>query len=188
VPLGITLVANAVYWPRRMLRANLETRASLYALAGRGAPPLRITSLPALADEAALRTGLSAGRNAPVVDGLLRLGRSPVEERRRTALFIPQTERRYWDILTRPGACTFDPHVAPALAGMAMIDGMPASTCELTPYYGVGAYTPRGGPQLPVDTLPATLCAKARASGLSRVLSIHFDEQGRMSSTPAKCS
>jgi hypothetical protein len=107
-------------------------------------------------------------------------------ERRRTALFIPQSELRYWDVLTRPGACSFSSFVAPALSGMAMIDGMPPFGCKLSPFYGLGQYTPRRRLQSEADAW--NLCRIARASGLMRVMILHFDSAGAMTARLADCS
>ncbi|MGH9418532.1 MAG: hypothetical protein ACRD3J_01050 [Thermoanaerobaculia bacterium] len=107
--------------------------------------------------------------------------------RRRTGLFIPQTETAYWQVLTRPGDCSFSSFVAPALSTMAMIDGMPPYKCNLSPFYGLGQYTPRRELQSAAAASPALLCATATNSELDRVMVLHFDERGAMTSNTVDC-
>ena len=115
------------------------------------------------------------------------MARLPRGEKERTALFIPQTETRYWTLLQRPGACSFSGHVAPTITGIAAIDGMPPYGCTLSRYYGLGLFAARSRPQLPADTLPAALCARAARSGLSRVMTVHFDSTGRATRRVDEC-
>jgi hypothetical protein len=125
-------------------------------------------------------------RNFVVADELRRLSALPDSVRRRTALFIPQDQTAYWNSLTRRGACAFQSFVATALTSMAMIDGMPAVGCPLVPYYGIGSFTPRTRPQVPEDATPATLCRRAAAWGIDRVITLRFD-QSRAASTTIEC-
>ncbi len=52
------------------------------------------------------------------------LNRLPLEEKRRTLLYIPKTNRQFWDLLHAPYSPKDGPFVAPALSGIAMIDGL----------------------------------------------------------------
>jgi len=87
-----------------------------------------------------LRRGLNlpagpatAGERRDVVDQLLDLGRRPLAEKRTTFLFIPRTNRRYWDLLADPAAPPLAEDrkrmavafAAPALTGFAMLEGSP---------------------------------------------------------------
>ncbi len=103
------------------------------------------------------------------------------------ALFIPQTETKYWTLLQRPGACSFSAHIAPTITGIAMVDGMPPFGCELSRYYGLGLFQKRLRPQVPADTVPRTLCSRAMRSGLSRVMTVHFDSTGRARKRVDEC-
>ena len=183
LPLLATMARNTVYWTKRFAQANSATRTSLYPASLVSSIPAGIHGLPYLANGETLREGLDASRNFRVVDQLRRLSSMSLAERRRTALFIPQSERRYWDVLTRPGACSFSSFVAPALSTMAMIDGMPPYGCELSPFYGLGQYTTRRRPQTEADTAAENVCRKARASGFQQVMLLHFDSTGAMTAT-----
>jgi hypothetical protein len=99
----------------------------------------------------------------------------PRAEKRRTSLFIPQNQDRYWTSLTRKGACTFQPFVATALSEIAMIDGMPPHGCEVNRYYGLGSFVPRTRPQMDQDSTQAALCGRAEKWGLNRVIVLTFD-------------
>jgi hypothetical protein len=186
-PLIYSMGANSVYWTKRMLAANAALRQELYPDSVAARIPPGIRGLPRLNDAAYLQQGLEASPNyLPTVE-LLALSEIPATERRRTALFIPQSERAYWDMLKRPGACSFAGHVAPALTGMTMIDGMPAYGCALSPYYGLGFHVKRSREQSAADTLPATLCARSAPSGVSRVMTLHFDQTGRARKRVDEC-
>nr|MDQ3082094.1 hypothetical protein [Gemmatimonadota bacterium] len=187
VPFVITLTRNAFHWTVIAARGNSATRAAIYPDAEAGRLPTGIHGLPHLANSTMIRNGLAAERNYPIVSQLRGLSNLALAERRRTALFIPQTETRYWELLTRPGACAFSSLVAPALAEVAMIDGMPPVGCRLSPYYGFGVYTPRDRPQTEDDSSAPRLCAKAGASGLDRVMILRFDEGGRMNTREIEC-
>ncbi|MEO8192546.1 MAG: hypothetical protein ABI681_01765 [Gemmatimonadales bacterium] len=188
VPLVISMMRNATHWTARMLRANAATRVQLYDAAGvkRGPPVIRI--LPRLMNHDILEAGLRLSPNYKPVEGLLEISRMPLAEKRRTAVFVPQSEVRYWQMLRRPGACTFSSYVVPSLTGMSMVDGMPPVGCKLSRYYGLSLYRPRVQPQLPGDTTSAALCGRAVKEGFERVLMLRFDSAGTVSRKPIDCS
>ena len=184
VPLLYSFASNSTHWARRMVAANIETRREIIAGASMssGARGVRrLSSAQAIAD------GLDRSKNHAVLAELQSIATLPRAERAKTALFIPQTETKYWSLLARPGACSFSGHLAPALTGMAMVDGMPAFGCTLSRYYGLGLFTPRAQPQQPADTLPATLCRRVSRYGIDRVMTLHFDSAGRASRRVDEC-
>ena len=107
----------------------------------------------------------------------------PDSSRRRTALFIPQDQAQYWKSLPRERECGFHSFIAPALASLAMIDGMPPYGCRLSPYYGFGSFAPRTRPQLPEDSAPATLCRRAVSLGMDRVIVLTFESGAAIEKT-----
>jgi hypothetical protein len=163
-PLAASMAGNFIHWTKRMLMANAATRQGIEASGG-----------------------IEGTRNHLILAELQRFSELPREERRRTALFIPQSETRYWALLARDGACSFSGHVAPTLTGIAMVDGMPPFGCALSRYYGLGLFEPRARPQLPSDTLPAALCRRATGHGLTRVMTAHFDSTGRATTRIDEC-
>ena len=130
--------------------------------------------LARLRDPAIIATGLRAGRNYTMVHSLEQFQTIPLRNRRHFALFIPQDDAHFWNSLTRPGACTFQSFVAPALSGVALIDGMPALGCEVNKYYGLGSFTPRTRAQTASDTTNDALCNRARAIGAETVVVMRF--------------
>jgi len=187
LPLLLTMMLNSIHWTKRFAQENAATRVSLYPPSRAASIPAGIHGLPYLTDRELLRSGLESSRNYKVLNGLRSLSAMSRSARRETALFIPQSEYRYWDLLTRPGSCTFSPFVAPALSGIAMVDGMPPLRCELSAFYGIGEYTPRRSAQTNMDTSVDTLCRKALAARLRRVMVLHFDASGTMSSVVTDC-
>jgi hypothetical protein len=188
MPFVVSMARNSVHWTTRMLKANVELRHSLY-------PPIEsasivpgIRSIMRMTDSLKLAQGLRASSNYNPVQGLLGLSKMPLVEKRRTAIFVPQSEEKYWTILKRPGACSFSGFVVPALTGMSMVDGMPAADCNLSRYYGLSLYAKRVRPQTESDAAPENVCARAVQLGFERVVRLHFDELGRMSSSVTECA
>ena len=188
LPFAVSMARNSVFWTARMLKANVELRHALYPPDMRSSIVPGIRSLPLLTDSAALSRGLRASVNYNPVQGLLNLSSISLGEKRRSAVFVPQTDTRYWTILKRPNACAFSGFVVPSLTGISMIDGMPAPECRLSPYYGLSLFQKRTHPQTPADITPANLCARAVRLGFERVIQLRFDGSGRMSSTPIECA
>lgn len=186
-PFAMSFFANSVYWTKRMAAANAATRLDAYPPALAAGIPPGIRGLPRLRDGALLQAGLESKPSYLPVLELQSLALLPRRERRRTAVFIPQSESTYWDLLKRPGACSFAGHVAPALTGMTMVDGMPPFGCSLSRYYGLGLHQKRSRDQIAIDTLPASLCGRARPYGLSRIMTVHFDPAGRAVTRVDEC-
>jgi hypothetical protein len=186
-PMLITIFLNAAVWPARMVRANGETRRGLYALIVGGSLPAGIHAWMRLRDPAVIRTSLSGSPNYSMTTGLSSLANLDEASRSRTALFIPQDEVAYWTALTRPGACTYQSFLAPALSGMMMIDGMPAYRCTLSRYYGLGSFQPRTRPQTRADVQPSALCRRATRWGMTKVLIVTFDSSRTMRRSLVEC-
>lgn len=167
-------VANALHWPLIMLRQNEAIREQLYEIAGHPVTPGRIRNLVALRDPSILAVGLHKSPNYTMATALEQLQTTPAQIRRREALFIPQSDTHYWTSLARPTECSFQSFVGPALAGIAMVDGMPAVGCKLSKYYGIGSFSPRAAMQQPAATTDAALCARAKAIGANKVIAMSF--------------
>jgi hypothetical protein len=141
-PLVVSLFVNVAQISGRMVRTNL-----------------------------ALRRDLAHGSAyKPIVTALRDIARLPREERRRSLLFIPQTNTQYWSMFTADGRCTFTPLIAPGIASVALLDGMPPYGCTLTDQYNMTSYNPRMSPQKPSDVSDQALCTRARAKGFTEVI------------------
>jgi hypothetical protein len=145
VPFVISLFINLAQWPIRVLRTNLTTRQAI------AATPRDSTYYP-------------------IVMALRDIAQLPESERRQSLLFIPQSNHQFWSMFTADNRCTFTPLIAPAVASVAMIDGMPAVGCEITDQYNMTAYHRRERPQRPQDMNSETLCERARAMGFKYVI------------------
>ena len=166
IPVSITMILNFARAPATALRANIALRRALYAEAG-VAGRMGIRSL---ADPRILVAGLHRSPDYPLISTLRSLDHTPPALKRRTVVFIPQSYTHFWRVWTEPERCSFVPLIVPATSGLAMIDGMPPADCNLTTQYDMTRYKNRTTPQLPADTMPFTLCAKAKAKGFSRVV------------------
>jgi hypothetical protein len=173
-PAAGSVFSNAIHWPAIMVKQNVAVRDQLYDTAGNTSGTGRMRDLARLRDPAIIATGLRAGRNYTMVHSLEQFQTIPLRNRRHFALFIPQDDAHFWNSLTRPGACTFQSFVAPALSGVALIDGMPALGCEVNKYYGLGSFTPRTRAQTASDTTNDALCNRARAIGAETVVVMRF--------------
>ena len=69
-----------------------------------------------------------------------------------------------------------------------MVDGMPPVECELNRYYGLGESVPRTRAQVPADAEPSALCARARKSGMDRVIVVRFDRPAGAPSSVVSCT
>jgi len=74
------------------------------------------------AQDAVIERRFQSDKNILAV--LRSLDRTPFSEKRRTLLYIPKTNRHYWDLLHGPYSPKDGPFVATALSGIAMIDGL----------------------------------------------------------------
>jgi hypothetical protein len=187
VPLGVSTLRNSVHWTSQMLKANAELRATLYTQAGVSTQG-SLRALPRLADKRILSHGLLESPSYNAVVGLMKVGFAPMSEKRKTLVFVPQSDSVYWHILKRPNACGFSSFVVPSLTGMAMVDGMPPYGCKLSPYYGLSLFAHRTRPQAPQDSDSRVLCVRARKLGFTQVLSLHFSDMGDITSEMTQCA
>ena len=149
MPFVATLFVNLAQWPARVLRTNIVTRREL-----------------------ASRQSLYQ----PVVTALREIARLPEEQRRKSLLFIPQSSSQYWSMFSADNRCSFTPLVAPAIASVAMLDGMPPAECDATDQYNMTLYARRERPQTTFDWSDPALCAKARARGFDRLIVLEAPE------------
>jgi hypothetical protein len=103
----------------------------------------------------------------------------PKEEKRVTLLYIPKSNRAYWDLLDisgpdlvgRPQFAWAIPFVAPALSGLALLDGLPnPEDIPIDGGYGYGFYPRVKEPRRPSDQTRDAFCRKASGMGFRRIL------------------
>ena len=167
-PFLLTLALNSMQWPVRVARANVALRTEIASKGGGGL----------ITDPGPLSRGVTRADYYPIVTALREIAQLPIEERRQSALFIPQSYRNYWGMFDSDERCTYVSFIAPALSGIAMVDGMPAFGCRVSEQYNMGSYPPRVRPQTEADVSEARLCARARSDGFSQVLVLAPDTRG----------
>jgi hypothetical protein len=118
IAIGGHLFITTVAATYRMLKRGCETRAVLAGLPATAwrqelgqIKARRSFVVPALADRLRL------------VQCLDHIGDQPAQQRRGIALYIPKANRTYWDMRQLGDGTT--PFIAPALAGLPMVDGLP---------------------------------------------------------------
>jgi hypothetical protein len=103
------------------------------------------------------------------------LDRLPLAEKRRTLLFIPKTNRQYWDLLHTPYSPKDGPFVAPALSGIAMLDGLyDRPEGDIWSGYGYQHYTcpVEKQKQPPLDEYLPLLKKRCAALGMNQLIVI----------------
>ncbi|MEO5590407.1 MAG: hypothetical protein ABIS03_12530, partial [Gemmatimonadaceae bacterium] len=167
-PCAITVALNTSRPVLQLLHRNVDVRTQLVAQGGG----------TSLTSAATLHRGLQRSKNYPLVTMLRGISRLTAEERRNAALFIPQSYSDYWKMFDADNRCTYVSLVAPALSGVAMIDGMPPYGCRVTRQYNMTSYNERTAPQTASDITPRALCGEARRNGFAQVLVLEPDTIG----------
>lgn len=167
-PFLATLALNSMQWPVRVARANVALRMEI-ASKGGGGP---------IVDPGPLGRGVTRTAYYPILTALREVAALPIEERRRSAIFIPQSYKQYWGMFDSDERCTYVSFVAPAVSGVAMLDGMPPFGCRVTEQYNMAAYAPRVRAQTESDASASALCNRARSSGLAQVFVLTPDARG----------
>jgi hypothetical protein len=209
--LGICALASVVFnagiavW--RMVALNVTIRCALAASSNadqNSAPPLKhlcsrvmhggasITTvcqiarqLVPLVNSAQESLELSKGHN--VIGALKKLAALPLPEKKQTLIYIPQSNRSYWDLIPK---CEAVPFIAPSISGMGLIDGLPAADCPvlndpLVNHYAI--YKLRTDQQHSEDKEATLLCAKVRSKGFSRLIVIDADRHNNAVVTSHSC-
>jgi hypothetical protein len=148
----------------RVLERNGEDRA---VLAGSAETEWR-SALRQIRTRPALVSSAWAAR-MEVLDCLSAIGNRPRQERRTFALYIPKTNRIYWDMRQAgPGATPF---LAPALAAVPMVDGLPEyeDIGWAAVGWGYPQYNLPTGPEAPGEKLDQAM-EKARSGGFRELL------------------
>lgn len=109
---------------------------------------------------------LEQGRSYPVIAAFRELDALPVAEKRKTLIYIPRSNRVFWDMLSM---CDAVPLIVPALTGTAMIDGLPDRDCK-TNLGHFDMYPARGAKTQDLDQAEGMLCAAVRAKGFSSAM------------------
>ena len=109
------------------------------------------------------------------------LDEMPLSEKRASLLFIPKSNRQFWQLLHGPRSPLDKPLVAPALSGVAMIDGLCDTTSETEwVAYGYPSY-PRPDPsrrQPPLEEYLPILRSRCARMGFKQLIVIDQGQDG----------
>ena len=125
-------------------------------------------------------------KNRKTLDALQDLSKLPLSQKEETLLYIPRSNRLFWDLPA--SVCLARPFVAPAVTGIAMIDGLPGPDCAAGGgRYGYEVYKGSGKPESRGDETEANLCRRARGQGFSRIIFFQSDSGEHLSVRATDC-
>jgi len=123
-------------------------------------------------------------RRLQLLDTFRAIQRLPSLEKQRTVLYIPKTNRAYWDffsVTAAPPLRKAVPFLAQAVAGVAMIDGLPDPDPEVAwTAYGYEAYALPREPQVrsSLEQSRDDVLRKAQRAGFARVIVVQENSDG----------
>ena len=204
--IGASVLANGTLTVWRMVYQNLSIRNALVNPEAVAAGPetlkerfykrlvrdLKGRNVPGIKDfvDTELRplvfsaqSGLESARGFPLVNALRELNQRPKSEKRETLLFVPRTNRLYWDLVHSCEAVCF---LGPSIAGMAMLDALPDPACtRILGHFGMYRQMRKPVASLPND--PTPLCKAAREKGFCNVIVLDADQQDRVHIRKISC-
>jgi hypothetical protein len=124
--LGGTLVANTAVLSGAMIASNLAARGHASGQTGIGVALMhgQFDAAATILKQSAAEVESRLNADKRILAVLSSLDRLPLAEKRRTLLYIPKSNRQFWDLLHGPYWPKEGPLVGPALSGLAMIDGL----------------------------------------------------------------
>jgi hypothetical protein len=182
IPIAITVVLNVSRAVRGAVVQNAALRRNFYTYAG--SPPM---GLRAMTNPHMLAAGMQKAPDFQLISTLRSLDGQPRKLKGKTLLFIPQTDSAFWKIFAEPDRCSYAPLVGPATSGMALLDGLPPASCDLTNQYDMSVYSRRTLPQTPADLAPSALCERAIKKGFRRVVVLTYNADGTYSTPSLVC-
>ncbi|MBA3656223.1 MAG: hypothetical protein H0W69_02590 [Gemmatimonadaceae bacterium] len=204
-PFAITMVFTALTWGSRLVSANLATRREIQSVAGTlpsegvglgfvralksgpsGLSSFRSSQLRPLADANTIQLALKASPRFELVSKLRGLGEASWQQRRETVLFVQPDVQQFWSLLPRAPLCVYSAMVAPAVAGIPVLQGVPPG-CEIPVAQLGGNYRKVDRWELEADATSSAVCAQARQKGFRRVLRIRPAQNNRISVIPLDC-
>jgi hypothetical protein len=193
LPLVASFIITILSWPVAMTRMNLLARKDVSVWSGQPLISLqeRIRSgkLLQLFDGAMIERGLANAPGSNVLRELQDISRLPLRERQGTALYIPKSVTRYWDFYREPRNCNWTGFVAPAVAQVAMIDGLPPASCGIGSNhgYGMAAFSVTGPWPADVNRSDSDLCTRATSKGFENVLIAEQSDAGAVRFRKIRC-
>jgi hypothetical protein len=110
------------------------------------------------------------GSRKLMINSLLALDDLPISEKKESLIFIPRFILPYWGLMPN---CEKVPFIAPALSGIAMLEGTPdPRTCKVVGPYGYPHYNLKPIHQVRQTLTNKAICAKAQKRGFSKVIAV----------------
>ena len=181
---AVALVGNLALQTKRLVAENLLTRYRYNGVATPVHTPAQLmemarsSSFQPLADALVLSSAVDGGGvSARALINVLRgLSDWSAAERARSAVVVPKTQTRfYWGPLLERSidsvlpACASTPFLVPAVAGIALLDGLPAVGCEAHAY-GYQYYPGLSDRDASARRTLRALCARAADHRIDRLL------------------
>lgn len=182
IPVSLTILLNVGRAVRTAALMNLDLRSSFYGYAGVVPESARRMTNPHV-----LAAGEQKAPDYALISTLRSLDQLTREVKGKTLLFVPQSDPTFWKIFAEPERCSFAPLVGPATSGMALLDGMPPESCDLTDQYGMPVYARRTRPQADADVTPHALCAQAERKGFRQVIVLRRANTGAYTTPMIDC-
>jgi hypothetical protein len=134
-----TLCANTLDLLGGMVTTNLGARGHASGQTGLGVALMhgRFQAAGEILRQSAAEVESRLRSEKSIIPVLSSLDQMPLAEKRRSLLFIPKSDRQYWDLLHGPYWPKDGPFVGPALSGLAMIDGL-SVPAQNDPWLGHG--------------------------------------------------
>jgi hypothetical protein len=139
ISVGGTLVANTLYLLGQATAADLAARGHASGQTGLGQALMhgRLEGALKILTQTAEGVESRMQSDKRVLTMLGSLDEMSLGEKRQSLLFIPKSNRQFWGLLHGPYWPKDGPFVAPALSGVAMIDGLYVPTTD-DPWLGYG--------------------------------------------------
>jgi hypothetical protein len=187
-----TVLSNTLVLLNGMVATNLAARGHASGQTGFGVALMhgRLKAAGEILRQSAagVETRMKADKN--IVTILSSLDEMPLAEKRRSLLFIPKSNRPYWDLLHGPYWPKDGTFVGPALSGVAMIDGLYVPAKD-DPWVGHGyshySKSTASHLQPPLPQYLPTLRSRCAHMGFSQLIVIDSDRSGMLTLRKYDC-
>ena len=123
-----------------------------------------------------LQEALDESESYQMIRTLDQLAGLPADQKGKGILFIPRSNLTYWELRgdSRGRNCSTVPLIAPAIANMALLDGVPSTNCQIASpgyqqYYAPYYASEMTHNSLPADPSQAEICHEAGIRGFYEV-------------------
>lgn len=203
----LTMGITVLNWTRSLVRANLDARRELQEVAAvrpsasLGGSVKRFIRHPANADfrmevseqvanlhnAALFRRALQSSERYSLVNTLLKIGQLPRGERQESLIYVDPSLDTFWNFIPYARTCEYSVMIGPALAGTALMDGVPAG-CDLNGFYGTEAYPEKDSVRGSVPIVRADLCREANRRGFTRVIHLSPLDKSHVAAEKMACT